>query len=150
MLGVVNRTTTVSIGIALCKGNYAYPQDILRDADTAMYRAKAQGGDRYQIFDSVMYANALHLMQLEADLKQAVEKQEWQIYYQPILSVATGEIVGVEALVRWAHPQRGIVSPLDFISLAEETGLILPIGKYVLQAACAQIKAWHNTGHSSL
>jgi diguanylate cyclase (GGDEF)-like protein/PAS domain S-box-containing protein len=150
LLGVVNRTTTVSIGIALCKGNYSYPQDILRDADTAMYRAKAQGGDRYQIFDTVMYANALHLMQLEADLKQAVENQEWQVYYQPILSLMTGEIVGVEALVRWLHPQRGIVSPLEFIPLAEETGLILPIGEYVLEAACAQIKVWHDAGHSNL
>ena len=150
MLGVVNRSSTASIGIALCKGNYAHPQDILRDADTAMYRAKAEGGDRYQIFDAVMYANALQLLQLEADLKQAVERQEWQIYYQPILSLATGEVVGVEALARWLHPQRGLVSPLEFIPLAEETGLILPIGEYVLRTACAQIKAWRDAGRSKL
>ena len=150
LFGVVNRSTTASIGIALCKGNYDNPQDILRDADTAMYRAKAEGGDQYQIFDAVMYDNALHLLQLEADLKAAVERQEWKIYYQPILSLATGEVVGVEALVRWLHPRRGIVSPTEFIPLAEETGLIFPIGEYVLQAACAQVKAWHKDGHSRL
>jgi len=150
MLDSVHRSTTASIGIAMYNGKYTQPQEMLRDADSAMYRAKAQGGGRYQIFDTAMYASALALLQLEADMKRAIENREWQVYYQPILSLVNGKVTGVEALVRWMHPTRGMVSPLEFISVAEETGLILPIGEYVLRTACAQVKAWRDAGHSNL
>ena len=146
----LNRVTTASIGIAVYNGNYTNPQELLRDADSAMYRAKAMGGGHYVIFDDTMYASAMALMQLEADLKRAVENKEWQVYYQPIVRLPDREIIGVEALVRWNHPQRGIIYPADFIHVAEETGLILPIGKYVLEQACAQVKAWRESKHRDL
>jgi len=150
MLKSVNRSSTASIGIVMYKGNYTDPQEMLRDADSAMYRAKALGGGRYQVFDATMYENAVALMQIEADLKLAVENQEWQVYYQPIISLESGEVTGVEALLRWMHPKRGIVMPLDFIPVAEETGLILQIGDYVLHKACVQANAWRNSGHPNL
>jgi diguanylate cyclase (GGDEF)-like protein/PAS domain S-box-containing protein len=150
MLKTVNRSTTASIGIAMNNGNYAEAQEMLRDADSAMYRAKLQGGNRYQVFDTTMYENALSLLQLETDLKLAVEKQEWQVYYQPVIALESGEISGVEALLRWIHPQRGMVMPLDFIPIAEETGLILQIGEYVLRQACAQAKIWRDNGYPKL
>jgi diguanylate cyclase (GGDEF)-like protein/PAS domain S-box-containing protein len=150
MLRSVNRSSTASIGIALYKGNYTEPQELLRDADSAMYRAKASGGGRYQIFDSTMYENAVALMQIEADLKLAVENQEWQVYYQPIISLESGEVSGVEALLRWIHPKRGMILPLDFIHVAEETGLIMQIGAYVLREACAQAKTWRDSHHPKL
>jgi diguanylate cyclase (GGDEF)-like protein/PAS domain S-box-containing protein len=150
MLETVNRSSTASIGIAMYNGHYVEAQEMLRDADTAMYRAKLQGGNRYQIFDTTMYENALFLLQLESDLKLAVEKQEWQVYYQPIIELENGQISGVEALLRWIHPTRGMVMPLDFIPIAEETGLILPIGEYILRQACAQAKSWRDNGHPRL
>ena len=150
MLKTVNRSTTASIGIAMYNSNYTEAQEMLRDADSAMYRAKVQGGNRYQIFDITMYENALSLLQLETDLKLAVEKQEWQVYYQPIVKLESGEISGVEALVRWMHPTRGMVMPLDFIAIAEETGLILQIGEYVLRQACAQARIWRDNGYPKL
>jgi diguanylate cyclase (GGDEF)-like protein/PAS domain S-box-containing protein len=150
MLETVNRSSTASIGVAMYNGNYVEAQEMLRDADTAMYRAKLQGGNRYQIFDTTMYENALFLLQLETDLKLAVEKQEWQVYYQPIIELENGQVSGVEALLRWNHPTRGMVLPLDFIPIAEETGLILPIGEYVLRQACAQAKAWRDNGYPRL
>ena len=150
MLRTVNRSSTASIGIALYTGNYTEPQELLRDADSAMYRAKALGGGRYQIFDTTMYETAVALMQIEADLKLAVENQEWQVYYQPIISLESGEVTGVEALLRWMHPKRGMILPLDFISVAEDTGLIIQIGAYVLREACAQIRAWRDSDHPKL
>ena len=150
MLETVNRSTTASIGIAMYNGNYVEAQEMLRDADSAMYRAKLQGGNRYQIFDTTMYENALSLLQLETDLKLAVEKQEWQVYYQPVVGLESGEISGVEALLRWMHPTRGMVLPLSFISIAEETGLVLQIGEYVLRQACAQAKIWRDGGYPNL
>jgi diguanylate cyclase (GGDEF)-like protein/PAS domain S-box-containing protein len=150
VLSAVNRTTTVSTGIIMFNGKYTQPQDILRDADTAMYRAKALGGGRHQIFDTSMHTQALTLLQLESDMKRAVKNQEWVVYYQPIISVAGGKVSGVEALVRWMHPERGIISPLDFIPQAEDIGLIIPIGEFVLRTACLQTKAWRNAGFSNL
>ena len=146
----VKRSTTISIGITMFNDKYTQPQEILADADTAMYRAKALGGGRYQIFDTNMHSKALALLQLEADIKHAVKNQEWLVYYQPIISLANGKISGVEALVRWMHPQRGIVSPLDFIPEAEDVGLIIPIGEFVLRTACLQAKAWRAAGFSEL
>jgi diguanylate cyclase (GGDEF)-like protein/PAS domain S-box-containing protein len=150
VLSAVHRTTTVSIGIIMFNDKYTQPQDILRDADTAMYRAKALGGGRYQIFDINMHTKALALLQLESDLKRAVKNQEWLVDYQPIISVANGEVSGVEALVRWLHPVRGIIPPLEFIHEAEDIGLIIPIGEFVLRTACLQIQAWRESGFPQL
>jgi len=146
----VNRSSTSSIGITMFDDKYTQSQDMLRDADTAMYRAKALGGGRYQIFDTSMHTQALTLLQLEEDMKRAVKNQEWLVYYQPIISVADGQVSGVEALVRWLHPKQGIISPLDFIPQAEDMGLIIPIGEFVLRTACRQAKAWRDAGYSKL
>jgi diguanylate cyclase (GGDEF)-like protein len=134
--------TTASIGVALSTGNYAEAEDIIRDADTAMYRAKDHGKARYEIFDTAMHTRAVTLLRLESDLRRALEKDELYVFYQPIVSVRNGELHGFEALVRWLHPERGIISPEDFIPLAEETGLILPLGLNVLRDACKQLRIW--------
>ncbi len=130
-----------SIGICLGKG-YDYPEDILRDADTAMYRAKALGKGRYQVFDTEMHHQVLELLYLENDMQRAIKRQEFIVYYQPIINLNTGKIVSLEALVRWTHPERGFMPPGKFISVAEETGLIKPMGFWVLQEACCQLRQW--------
>ena len=134
--------TTASIGIALSSTGYDRPEDILRDADTAMYRAKENGKARYEMFDTGMHASAVSRLRLESDLRQAIEQQEFCVHYQPIIVMETGKLAGFEALVRWNHPERGLVSPEDFIPAAEETGLIVPIGQWVLEHACMSIVEW--------
>jgi diguanylate cyclase (GGDEF)-like protein/PAS domain S-box-containing protein len=132
--------TSASIGIALGGHGYHRHEDVLRDADIAMYRAKAMGKARYQLFDSAMHLHALSLLQLETDLRRAVERNEIILHYQPIVSLATGTVTGFEALARWLHPQRGLILPDDFIPLAEETGLILPLGRALMRDACRQLR----------
>ncbi|WP_373528307.1 putative bifunctional diguanylate cyclase/phosphodiesterase [Nostoc sp.] len=142
---------TASIGIALSSTvNYEQPEELLRDADTAMYRAKVQGRARYELFNSDMYANTLAKLQLETDLRQAIERLEFEVYYQPIVSLTNGSILGFEALLRWEHPERGLLNPADFIPLAEETGLIFSIGNWVLYEACRQMQAWRVCHRSNL
>ncbi len=142
--------TATSIGIALSTTGYEWPEDILRDADAAMYKAKAQGKGGHTTFETDIRAQVVAAWQLEAELRQAVERQEFCLYYQPIVSATSNRIVGVEALLRWQHPQRGLLTPGDFISLAEETGLIVPISEWVLQTACAQAQAWRTAGYADL
>lgn len=133
---------TASIGIALSATGYDRPEDLLRDADTAMYRAKALGKARYEIFNTDMHVRAMARLQLETDLRKALERQEFRLQYQPIVSLSTGRIVGFEALVRWQHPQHGLQMPSDFIAVAEETGLIIRISQWVLRVACTQLRTW--------
>jgi diguanylate cyclase (GGDEF)-like protein len=133
-----------SIGIAHGSAAYAWPEDILRDADTALYRAKAQGRGRWVEFDSTMHERAVELLQLETDLRRALERRELRLHYQPVISLSTGQVAGAEALVRWQHPERGLVPPGHFVPLAEETGLIIAIGEWVLREACRQMKAWQD------
>jgi diguanylate cyclase (GGDEF)-like protein/PAS domain S-box-containing protein len=134
--------TSVSIGIALSNPSYEEPEDILRDADTAMYRAKSLGKARYEVFDADMRASVMARLQLETDLRRAAERQEFINFYQPIVSLASGQIVGFEALLRWQHPTRGLVGPHEFISLAEETGFIRELGWWNLREALRQMAQW--------
>lgn len=134
--------TSASIGIALSETGYSRPQDLLRDADTAMYRAKALGKARYEIFNSDMHTRAVARLQLEVELRNAIERQELRLQYQPIVSLSTGRIVSFEALVRWQHPQHGLRSPAEFIPIAAETGLINRLNQWVLRVACVQLRQW--------
>jgi diguanylate cyclase (GGDEF)-like protein/PAS domain S-box-containing protein len=136
--------TSASIGIALSLSGYARPEDMLRDADTAMYRAKAAGRSRHQIFDADMHARAMALLKLETELRHAIERGELLAYYQPIIDLETRALRGFEALARWRHPERGLVPPDVFIPVAEETGLVGVIGEMMLKEACQQLKIWQD------
>ena len=136
--------TSASIGITLSNIGYDNPEDVLRDADIAMYQAKSQGSAHYQIFNQDMYARAVALLQLETDLRNALDRQEFRLQYQPIISLKTDKIVGFEALIRWQHPQSGLLNPADFIQAAEEAGLIARICEWVLRVACFDLRQWRS------
>ena len=132
--------TSISIGIALGSEGYERPEQVLRDADIAMYEAKGRGNASYEIFDIKLHANILDRMQLVDDLRGAVDKKELTLYYQPIIDLNTQQLTGFEALVRWNHPTRGLIYPMEFIPLAEEHGLIYQIGAWILREACRELK----------
>jgi len=133
---------TASIGIAMSDTGYEKAEDVLRDADIAMYRAKAKGGASHEVFDRSMHSRAVDLLRMETELRRAIERNEFQVYYQPVVTLSEGVITGFEALIRWNHPDRGLVPPLEFIRMAEDTGMIIEIDRYVLREACRQLKDW--------
>ncbi|MGD2181077.1 EAL domain-containing protein [Lusitaniella coriacea] len=136
--------TNASIGIALSNSEYHYPEDFLRDADAAMYKAKALGKAQYAVFDREMHEKILGRLHLETDLRRAIERQELLVFYQPIVCLKTSNLLGFEALVRWQHPERGLISPTEFIAIAEETGLIISLDRWVLREACSQRVRWQS------
>jgi len=131
-----------SVGIALSASGYERADDMVRDADTALYRAKSGGRGRIEVFDAAMHEQVVARLQLETDLRRAIERGELVVHYQPIVSLDRGEVTGLEALVRWQHPTRGLVAPGEFISVAEETGLIVPLGYAVARGVCEQLARW--------
>lgn len=142
--------TTASIGVSLYPYDGKDSSSLLKNADIAMYRAKERGKNTYQFYSADMSARALERLSLESNLRRALDRDEFRLYYQPQVDTRSGAIVGVEALLRWQHPQTGLVLPVDFIPLLEETGLIVPVGEWILNQACEQLKIWHGRGWSAL
>jgi diguanylate cyclase (GGDEF)-like protein len=135
---------SASIGVALPDEEDTTVDELLRNADVAMYMAKDSGKSRFAVFEPHMHKAAVERMQLESDLQRALQRDEFEVHYQPVVELATGKVISMEALLRWNHPTRGLMGPADFIPLAEETGLILPIGRWVLLEACRQVSTWHD------
>jgi predicted signal transduction protein with EAL and GGDEF domain len=134
---------SASIGIALSSPSYHQPEEMLRDADIAMCRAKAHGTSGREVFDAQMHALVVQRLKLETELRRAIERQEFRVFYHPIVRLATGQIAGVESLVRWWRNESEFVEPMDFIEVAEEAGLMILISQWVLREACRQARAWH-------
>ncbi|MHC4994574.1 MAG: putative bifunctional diguanylate cyclase/phosphodiesterase [Planctomycetota bacterium] len=146
----VDISTTASIGIAVCGDAAQEPEDVLRNADLAMYQAKNAGKARYAIFDQAMHDDAVDRLELEADLKTAIRSDDQiHVAYQPIVEMPTQRLIGFEALVRWRHPERGLITPERFVTIAEETGLIHKLGQMVLWESCRQLKRWHDLGEAA-
>ena len=134
--------TSASVGIALGTTVHERAEELLHDAEVAMRRAKAMGGSRCEVFDEAMHTRAVNRLKLEAELREAMVKRQFRVYYQPILLLETKRIVGFEALLRWQHPEQGLISPLKFIEAAEDTGLLVSTGQWVIHEACKQLRAW--------
>ena len=134
--------TTASIGIVVSGTVERQAEDFLRDADAAMYRAKESGKARFEIFDTEMHVRNMNLLQVETDLRHALERNEFEVHYQPIVDLATGRVQEFEALIRWRHPEHGLIAPNEFVPVAEETGLIIPIGRWILEESCRQVAEW--------
>ncbi len=150
LLGDQEFSVSTSVGIALHPRDGKDAESLMRKADTAMYRAKERGRDNYQFYNAIMEATLRERIGLESDLRHALERGEFMVYYQPVLNTSSERLVGCEALVRWQHPTRGLVSPDEFVPLAEETGYIAEIGEWVLRAACAQSRAWRDAGNEPI
>jgi diguanylate cyclase (GGDEF)-like protein len=142
MLGGHEVRSSASIGITMSRTGYDLPSDVLRDADLALYRAKSKGRACHEVYDQALHTRAVTLMQLETDLQRALEREELLLHYQPIVSLTTGRVTAFEALARWRHPQHGLISPADFIPVAEDSGLIVQLGQWALREACSQMQAW--------
>jgi diguanylate cyclase (GGDEF)-like protein len=147
-LGIHEVFSSVSIGIAFSSSNIDSPEDLLRNADIAMYKAKALGKTRYELFDDILHIEVVNRLRLETDFRHSLDRGDFCLHYQPIISIQDNRVIGFEALVRWQHPQRGNVSPEEFIALAEETGMIIPLGWWILQEACYQLREWQIQFHN--
>ncbi len=140
---------TVSVGVAVSEHGSGTPEELLRDADTAMYRAKERGGNRFEIFDLVLREHLIARMSIESELRHALERDQLELHYQPLIDLSDERVVGFEALLRWRHPDRGLIAPDQFIQIAEETGLIIPMGSWVINRVCAQLASWPEQIHAS-
>lgn len=141
---------TASIGVSIRSFPHQSPEELLQDADTAMYQAKLQGKGSYQIFDQQMHHEMVKRLTLESDLQRALQKQEFTIYYQPIVELSNKKLTGFEALIRWQHPEKGLISPVKFIPSMETTGLVIPLGMFVFEKACEQLYKWQKLGAGNL
>ena len=146
LLGINEVVTSTSIGIAFSHAMYENPKELLRDADIALYRAKERGLGHYQIFDAAMHERMRSQIRLEEEIRRAMERKEFELYYQPVRSLNTGALLGLEALIRWQHPTRGLLLPDDFLAAAEESGLMVPLGWWVLRDACRMAAGWVRDG----